>query len=77
MRRNSWMEFRLNWDANLRALRKNRGGERGSSDGEMERFRLFRFQSLQFFLLAIFARDLAERCSVWLRIRVQTPRRIL
>jgi len=58
------MEFRLNREMNLGALRKNRCGERGSSDGEMERLRLFRFQCLQFFLLAISASDFAERCSV-------------
>jgi len=41
----------------------------------MERFRLFRFQRLQFLLLAKFARDFAER---WLpRVRVKTLGRFL
>ncbi|MGC2530464.1 MAG: hypothetical protein WA639_22165 [Candidatus Acidiferrum sp.] len=38
MRGNFRTEFGLNREANLGALRKNRGGERWSSDGEMERF---------------------------------------
>lgn len=43
----------------------------------MERFGLFRFQRLQFFLLAIIASDIAERSSGSLRIRIETRRRIL
>ncbi len=43
----------------------------------MERFRLFRFQSLQFFLLAKLTSDFAERCCIRLRIGVENCRRML
>ena len=43
----------------------------------MERFRLFRFQRLQFFLLAKVASNFAEGSSGSRRVRVQVRRRIL
>lgn len=77
MRRNSWTQLGLNRKTNFGTLGKNGRGERGSSDREMERFGRLRFQRLQLFLLAIAASDFAERGSVWLRIGVETCRRIL
>ena len=62
---------------NRGTVRQNRRGERGSFDGKMKRFRLFRFQSLQFFLLAKLARDFAERTSRSRRICVEACRGIL
>ena len=40
---------------------QNRSGESGSREWKMERLGLFWFQSLQFFLLAKLASDVAER----------------
>ena len=55
------MENRLSWRTNRGTLRQNRRSERGSRGRKMEWFRLFRFQSLQFFLLLKLASDIAER----------------
>src|SRR4029077_8211137 len=61
IRRQSGMQSRLSRRSNLRRLRHYRRGERGSSDGEMEWLRLFRFQRLQLFLLAKLTSDFPER----------------
>lgn len=77
LRGNFLMDDGLNRRTDRGTLRQNRRRERGSREGKMERSRLFRFQGLQFFLLAILACDLAERSSVRSRIRIEARRRIL
>jgi len=71
------MQRRLSRRTKRWTLRQNRRGERGSSNGEMERFRLFRFQRLQFFLLAILAGDFAEGNFLRLRAGIESRRGIL
>lgn len=60
LRRSFRMEDGLNRRTHRRMFRQNRRRERGSRKGKMEWRGLFRFQSLQFFLLAILASNFAE-----------------
>src|ERR1700693_2424348 len=65
------MKIWLGRRTNRGTLRQNRRRERGSCERKMERFRLFWFQRLQFFLLAKLAGDLAKRISRSRRICVE------
>ena len=76
LRRSFLVDDGLNRRTDRGTLRQNRRRKRGSREGKMERSRLFRFQRLQFFLLAILARDFAERSSIRSGIRIETRGRI-
>jgi len=76
-RRQFGMENRLSRRTDRGTLRQDRRSEHGSREGKVERFRLFRFQRLQFFLFAKLASDLAQRRGIRLRICVEACRRIL
>ena len=65
---------RLRWRTNSGTLRQNGRGESRSREREMERFRLFRFQRLQFRLLAKLTGDFAERSLRSFGICVETRR---
>ena len=71
------MESGLSRRTSRRTLGQNRSGESGSREWKMERLGLFWFQSLQFFLLAKLASDVAQRNLRSLRIRIEACRRIL
>lgn len=60
LRRSFRVNDRLNRSTNRRTFRQDWGRERGSREGKMKRRGLFRFQRLQFFLLAILASHFAE-----------------
>jgi len=71
------MESGLSRSTSRGTFGQNRSGESGSRERKMERLGLFWFQSLQFFLLAKLASDVAERDLRSLRIRIEACRRIL
>lgn len=68
---------RGNWRTNRRMIGQDRRGECRIVHREMERFRLFRFQSFEFFLLTKFARDFTERRLRALAVRIESRGRIL